>query len=140
MARLRVRPGGAADHQEILELYKRHGERFSFPDPALPDNLLACVVEDETGKMVGAAILHVTLEGEFLLDKTYGTPADRWDLARVMFEEGCRFAKAKGFRDGIIAIPRILRGYIRKVATLAGFVSDEHRFHFKVLLDRRFIA
>jgi len=140
MARLTVRPGSPSDTEQIQELYKRHGEKFVFPDPGMDDNLLACVVEDCTGRMVGAAILHVTLEGHFLLDKTYGTPQDRWELARVMFEEGCRFAKAKGFRDGIVAVPRVLRGYIRRLATLAGFVSDDDRAHFKVLLDQRFIA
>jgi len=140
MAKLRVRSAKAEDTAALLELHGRHGKEFYLPDPSSPDNIVACVVEDEHGTMVGAAILHVMVEGHFLLDKTYGTAADRWELARVMFEEGCRCAHARGFRDGLIAIPRILRGYIRRVATLAGFVSDEHRVHFKVLLDRRFIT
>ena len=140
MAALRVRPGGPEDAAAIHELYGRHVEQFVFPDPTAPDNLLACVVEDENGLMVGAAILHVTLDGHFLLDKTYGTPADRWKLARVMFEEGCRFARARGFRDGTVAVPRTLRGYIRRLATLAGFIPDDHRAHFKVILDQRFVA
>lgn len=140
MAKLRVRSAKADDAAAIVELHERHGKEFYLPDPSSSDNIVACVVEDEHGAMVGAVILHVTVEGHFLLDKTYGTPADRWELARVMYEEGCRFAKAKGFRDAFVAIPRMLRGYIRRVATLAGFQSDDYRMHFKVKFEKRFAA
>lgn len=140
MAALKVRPALPGDADVILELHHRHGKEFYVPDPAAPDNMVACIVEDETGLVVGAGILHVTVEGHFLLDKTWGTPAERWKLARVILEEGFRFARLNGFRDVMVATPRIFRGFARRLAGLAGFVSDEHREHFKVLLDRRFIV
>lgn len=140
MAALKVRAALPGDADIILELHERHGKRFDVPDPAAPENMIACIVEDDTGLAVGAGILHITVEGHFLVDKTWGTPADRWKLARVILEEGFRFARLHGFRDVMVATPRIFRGFIRKLAGLAGFVDDDHRAHFKVLLDRRFIA
>ena len=140
MAALKVRAALPGDADAILALHERHGKKFYVPDPAAPDNLIACIVEDEAGLIVGAAILHVTVEGHFLLDKTWGTPADRWKLARAIIEEALRFARLNGFRDVMVATPRVFRGFARKLATLAGFVSDDHRAHFKVHLDRRFVS
>ncbi len=140
MARLKVRQSTPADKEGLLELHERHGDQFVLPDLDAPGNIVACIVEDESGKMVGAGILHVMAEGHFMLDHSYGTPADRWELARVIIEEGCRTAVANGLKDLLVATPSKFRGFARKLATLAGFVSDDHRTHFKVLLDRRFIA
>lgn len=140
MARLKVRPPSPADKEGLLALHLRHGEQFELPDLDSPSNIVACVVEDDEGKMVGAGILHVTTEGHFMLDHGYGTPADRWELARVILEEGFREAKRRGFAEVFVATPRILRGFARRLATLAGFIPDDHRAHFKVPMDRRFIA
>jgi len=140
MARLSVRQALPSDKEGLLELHERHGDQFILPDLDAPDNIVACIVEDESGRMVGAGILHVMAEGHFMLDHSYGTPADRWELAKVIIEAQGRVAWARGFRDVLVATPSKFRGFARKLATLAGFVSDDHRTHFKVLLDRRFIA
>ena len=140
MARLKVRQPTPADKEGLLELHERHGEQFALPDLDAQDNIVACIVEDEDGRMVGAGILHVMAEGHFMLDHGYGTPADRWELARVILEEGFREAKRRGFAEVFVATPRVLRGFARRLATLAGFIPDDHRVHFKVPMDRRFIA
>ena len=57
MAALKVRAALPGDADAILELHERHGKQFYVPDPASPENLIACIVEDDTGLVVGAGLI-----------------------------------------------------------------------------------
>lgn len=58
-----------SDLPELLTIHKRNAEDFPFPDLSRPSYLIQKSV-DKNGRLIGAAVIHVTSEVVLILDRS----------------------------------------------------------------------
>jgi len=136
---MRIRPYEPRDRERLLELQHKHGDEYVFPDPADPLNAYVNLLEADDGALLGAVVGRVTLEGFLLLNRTTGTPSQRWGWARSLYEAGFRTAYNLGVGELHFWVPSRLRSYVRRLAEVAG-LRREDRPSFTVRLKERYLA
>lgn len=119
------------DRPALDALHLSHGPDFWYADPDDPVNFVTWVAEVD-GKIVSAVTARYTAEAFFMLDKSYGTPAQRWELTRELIEHSLQYASGIGLREVHIGIGLKQRGWLRRLLSIPSMFLDNR---FRVILS-----
>jgi len=123
------------DRPAIDALRARHGYNYWFADPDDEINPLTLVLEED-GKIVAAITARRTIEAFLVIDKTHGSPADRWDIVKQLVDRGSAEAADLGVKEVHIGIPSWQRGWARRLLSLGSLFYDG-RFHLLMAAGSR---
>jgi hypothetical protein len=107
------------DKPGIERLHRAQG--FGFPMPDLTDPLhFIKLVGEENGRIVNAALAHLTAEIYFFTDPNHGTPRQRFDNFLTMERHGCGQAYYPGGLSDIHAFlpPAVQKAFGRRLLQL----------------------
>ena len=122
-----VRRYEPADRPALDALHERHGTDYWYADPDDSINFETWVIEAD-GKIVCSATARATAEAFLMLDKGYGTPAERWAVTKTMLEFSAHRANELGFREVHIGVALKERGWLRRLLSLPSmFLDDRYR-------------
>lgn len=116
-----------SDREAMLALRERHDTSFWFADPDDPINFETWLVFDGD-KLVASFTCRHTIEAFVMLDKSHGTPADRWDMLQTLYNQLEHRGDELGIRECHINIPKKLRGYARRLLKMPQVFYDD-RLH-----------
>lgn len=106
-----------ADLGRLIELYRRQGFPFDFPDLDDPIFAISSVVED--GQVQAAAFLKIEAEAYLFLNPQYGEPLERWKILLRIHEDVRRKAAALGLSEvGCVLPPELPRAFHRRLEKL----------------------
>lgn len=111
------------DRPALLALHEKHGTEFWFADPDDPVNFETWVLEED-GKIISTVTARCTAEAFFMIDKTHGSPADRWRVAQEMLEFSANRANELGLREVHIGVGGNQRGWLRRLLSLPSMFLD----------------
>jgi hypothetical protein len=131
-----IRRSVAEDRPALDALHLAHGTQYWYADPDDPINFETWVIEVD-GKIVCALTARLTAEGFLMLDKSFGTPAERWELTKQMLEHSTQRAHELGFREIHIGVAPNERGWLRRLLSLPSMFLD-NRFHVILAVWQRF--
>lgn len=100
-------------------MHRAQGFEYEMPDLADPLYFLKLVGE-ENGKIVNAAVAHLTAEIFFLADHEVGTPAERFANFKTLHAAGCEAAYHKGGLSDLHAWlpPQVAKPFGRRLMKL----------------------
>ncbi|MGH9776076.1 MAG: hypothetical protein ACRD50_14145 [Candidatus Acidiferrales bacterium] len=122
---MRIREYTDADLAELVEMHRRQGFDYAFPDLDDPLFVSRIVLEDGEGKIVAAALAHLTSEIYFLQDPAAGSPRERWARVLALHAAGANDLRSKGLKDAHAWLPpNIARRFGRRLESI-GWVRDD---------------
>ena len=124
------------DRAALDSLHASHGTDFWYADPDDPVNFETWILEDD-GKPVCAVTARYTAEAFLMVDKSYGTPRDRWAVINQMIEHMIQRAHELGLREVHIGVNAKQRGWLRKLLSIPSMILDG-RFHVVLAVWQRF--
>jgi hypothetical protein len=107
------------DLSKLEQLHQAQGFEYEFPDLNDPLYFIKLVGEED-GKIVNAAVAHLTAEIFFLADNKAGDPEQRFANFKTLHEAGCEVAyRTGGLSDLHCWIPpQIARPFGRRLLKL----------------------
>jgi hypothetical protein len=111
--------------------------RSKLPDVCMPNTsnplFLIRKVAEIDGEIRMAAFTKVTAEQYLLLDHSWSTPHERWELLREMRDVVVNEADARGFQDLTAWIPPVLEKSFGPRLTQLGFIRSPYPSYSLVL-------
>ncbi len=122
------------DLSELEQIHAAQGLPYRFPN--LKSSLfLSKIVLERDSKIVAAALLRLTAEAYLLLDKNYGTPADRWRAMLLLHETTRGDAVRRGLDDAHCWVPpEVARSFGRRIESL-GWERERWKCFSRTLAD-----
>ena len=111
----------------MLDLYQRDDTSFWFADPDDPINFETWLVFDGD-KLVASFCARHTIEAFVMLDKSHGTPFERWEMLKLLYNQLEGRGDELGIREVHINIPKKLRGYAKRLLKMPQVFYDD-RLH-----------
>ena len=111
----------------MLALYQSHDTSFWFADPDDPINFETWLVLDGD-KLVASFTARHTIEAFVMLDKSHGTPLERWEMLKMLYNQLEGRGDELGIREVHINIPKKLRGYAKRLLKMPQVFYDD-RLH-----------
>lgn len=107
------------DLPAIEQMHRAQGLEYELPDLADPLYFIKLVGEQD-GKIVNAAVAHLTAEIYFLADNETGTPRQRFDNFLTLHEAGCHAAYHQGGLSDLHAWlpPQVAKPFGRRLMKL----------------------
>jgi|GEM_PF-5866330 len=137
----RIRPYRKTDRPRLLELaeeYRAMDPEFHFADPDKPENFVTFVAENEAGEIIGAVTGQAAVEAFMVIDRSYGTPQDRWALVESLIDFGGVDAYMRGFPIVYIGVCDYIKGFARRLLTMTGMTDDNNRAHLRFKVRQRY--
>jgi hypothetical protein len=122
------------DLGELEKIHAAQGLPYKFPN--LKSSLfLSKIVLERDSKIVAAALLRLTAEAYVLLDRSSGTPADRWRALLLLHEATRGDAARKGLDDAHCWVPpEVARSFGRRIESL-GWEREQWKCFSRMLAD-----
>lgn len=124
---INVRKYEPGDRAALDSLHERHDPDLWYANPDDPINVETWLVEID-GLVVAAVTGRHTIEAFLMIDKSYGTPAERWEIIQKLVGVAELRADELGIREVHINIPKKLRGYAKRLLSLESILYDD-RLH-----------
>lgn len=124
---MEIRKYKPSDREAILNLRERHDTSFWFADPDDPINFETWLVFDDE-KLVASFTARHTIEGFVMLDKSHGTPAQRWEILQTLYNQLEGRGDELGIREVHVNIPKRLLGYAKRLLKMPQVFYDD-RLH-----------
>lgn len=119
----------------MLALRERHDTSFWFADPDDPINFETWLVFDGD-KLVASFTARHTIEAFVMLDKQHGTPAERWAMLKMLYDQLDGRCDELGIREVHINVPTKLRGYAKRLLKMPQIFYDD-RLHMIAAVTSR---
>lgn len=124
---LTIRRYEPSDLPALLDLRERHDTSLWFADPDDPINFETWLVFDGE-KLVASFTARHTIEAFVMLDKKHGTPLDRWEMLKMLYNQLEGRGDELGIREVHINIPKKLLGYAKRLLKMPQVYYDD-RLH-----------
>lgn len=130
---LTIREYSPDDLQAVTRLHEERariqGRSMYFFDPEHPSHQGMTIVAEKNGQIEGVATGRRMVEGALTLDYSRGVPGERLEIAMALLEESRGRARALGFWELLLPVPRSYLGWARRLARVPGIQHDS-RYHF----------
>lgn len=119
------------------QLHHLHSDDLWYADPDDTANFATWVLEKD-GKIVGSMTARKTVEAFMMLDKTNGTPLERWEIAQALIHQASEDIVNidNDIREVHIGVPAKQRGWAKRLLTLPSMFYDG-RFNLLMAVGSR---
>jgi hypothetical protein len=115
-----VREYKSSDFAQLKRIHDRAGVEYDFNVLRFPDRLVA----EDSGRVIAALIGRPSEETDLLLDKDFGNPRDRWNVAMHLISMGEIRLREMGVRTAHCYVPReIVKSYGKRLRSI-GFLEE----------------
>ncbi len=122
---VQIRPYRQEDLPELERIHKAQGFNYAFPDLENQSYFIKLVGVDDDGKIVQAAVAHLSAELYFFIDPKVGTPQERWKNFQELHRIGMEQLWYPGGLDDVYAMlpPPIEKRFGKRLMSL-GWVKN----------------
>jgi len=122
---MRIRPYTDSELAVLKQIHAGQSFDYPFPDLRHPLFLSKLIVEDHAGRAVMASLARLTCEMYLLMDRTAGSPRERYANLVALHRAGETDLRLRGLEDAHAWLPpQIAARFGRRLAAL-GWLRDD---------------
>lgn len=114
------------DLERLKQIHAAMGFAYELPDPK-NKNVVAKFVAEENGCVVAAVLGRRTAEAYFLLDRSWATPARRYEAFLELHNRACEAGALLGFEDvNVFLPPEVELSFGKRLGSLGWRIPEWH--------------